>query len=79
MTIHVEKNIDSYLSQFTKPNSRKKAKILTSIQVLGENIRNSSYTKHKIHKKIDKDDYVKTEICYMLKDTISKIKIQATD
>lgn len=55
MTTHMgKKMLHSYLPQFTKLDSRKKAKILTSIQVLGENIKKSSYTSHNIFKKMVK-------------------------
>ena len=70
-------HLHSYLPQFIKLNFRERDTILTSTHALGKNIRKFSYTRHKIQKKIDKDDYGKTEIFYMLKDTINKI--QATD
>lgn len=63
--------LDSYLPQFIKLNSRERGKILMSIHIFDKNM--SLLTQDKI-KKIDKGNYAKTEI-YMLKDTITKIKI----
>lgn len=62
--------LDSYLPQFIKLNSRERGKILMSIHIFDKNM--SLLTQDKI--KIDKGNYAKTEI-YMLKDTITKIKI----
>lgn len=55
MTTHMEKKISYILTSHNSQNliPEKKAKILTSIQVLGENIR-KPYTSHNIPKKMVK-------------------------